>query len=125
MKLSLFMFFLRNPWKIFQSSGILNSFVVEKWIAYTDQNYVSTVGKNLLKSQKNDIITGRCSNFIFLKLNVLPTGIVPRSFVTDDFFLTTCKKEMGNSENDWPTLSLCDIAKHELQDASYRLPVTS
>ena len=81
------------------SRGILKSFVVEIWIAHAEQNNIITVDKDLFKSQKNGIITGRCSKVTLLKFNAfLHTGMVPRFFVTDDSFLTTYKKKMGKFE---------------------------
>ena len=52
--------------------------MVQRRIACTEKNDIITVGKTCC----------RCFNVVLLKLNkVLPTGMVPRSFVTDDYFL--------------------------------------
>ena len=68
---------------------------------WTLTKIILSLGKNLFESQKNDI-TDCCSNAILLKLNkFLPTGILPHLFVTEDSFLTTYKKEMGESLMKW------------------------
>ena len=61
------------------------------------------MGKILFKGQKNDVLTSLYSNFILLKRSkCFSTRIVPRSFATNDSFLTTYKNRMGKSEI-WPT----------------------
>ena len=53
------------------SRGIMKSFVVEIWIAHAEQNNIITKDKDLFKSQKNGIITGRCSKVTLLKFKYL------------------------------------------------------
>ena len=78
------------------SRGILKSFVVEIWIAHAEQNNIITVDKDLFKSQKNGIITGRCSKVTLLKFNTfLHTGMVPRFFCYRQFLFNNIQKENG------------------------------